>query len=561
MQSRSDDSFGTLVVHFTHRFFDTDSPSGDFEPRNRLIQYLALIFVASPLLMVLVIRGEESLQMQLGTFDFAWWRAGLHYTLVCYEMAVMGLVMTLRWDSLFPDRLDYLILTPLPVSTGRQFLAKAVAVGVILLLFAIASNAALIVLIGFIEPRALAGHIVAVMGGSVFSILFFLALQGVLINVLPVNTFRRISPPVQTVAIALLVTLVLVLPLVAVSLRPLVVSNSSLLDYFPPVWFLGIYEWLAPTGAPIPNVTMWAGRALMMTALTALLTLICYWGGYRRHSRKILETVDAVDRVPRWWDRVGNRMLHCVLSTNAYQRAAFDFIGKISDRSIKHRISAALYSGVGIALALSSLFVIDRRQAFPIQLSSTGILEAPAVLSFLLVAGWRSTFGIPSELAANWVFQMTSRAGAADFRKAIRKWLLVCRVLPLYIFVACFEFAWFDADIAVSHLLFDLVMTAFLIDAFFFGFRKVPFTCAFLRSKLQLGFYAVAYFFAYTTYTSLMGDLKRWISADASHLANFMAVSTIVFGVILIYRSLTGAERSKFIYDDREPVYQQLDLS
>ena len=89
----------------------------------------------------------------------------------------------------------------------------------------------------------------------------------------------------------------------------------------------------------------------------------------------------------------------------------------------------------------------------------------------------------------------------------------------------------------------------------------MPFTCALLRSKLQLGFYAVAYFFAYAAYTSLMGDLKRWISVDMQRLANFVAVSAIVFGVILIYRSLTGAERSNFIYDDREPVYQQLDLS
>jgi hypothetical protein len=359
----------------------------------------------------------------------------------------------------------------------------------------------------------------------------------------------------------LLITLLLVLPLVAVSLRPLIDINSPLLDYFPPVWFLGIYEWLSPTGAPIPKVAMWAGRAVSMTALTALVVVICYWAGYRRHSRRVLESVDSVDHVPRLWELTGNRILHWVLCTNAYQRAAFDFIAKISDRSIKHRISAALYSGLGIALALSSLFVIDRREEFPIRLSTTGVLEAPAVLSFLLVAGWRSTFGIPSELAANWVFQMTTRAGAADFRKAIRKWLLVCRVLPLYVLVACFEFAWFDAGTAVTHLMFDLITTAFLIEAFFFGFRKVPFTCGYLRNKLQLAFYAVAYLFAYTTYTSLMGDLKRWVSANPRHLASFVAVSIIVLGVIMIYRSLTGAERSKFIYDEREPVYQQLDLS
>lgn len=561
MRSRWDESFGTLVVHFTHRFFDTDSPSEESVPRNRLIQFLALICVVSPMLMVFVVRGEQNIQVQLGAFDFAWWWTGIHYTFVCFEMAVMGLVMTLRWDSLFPDRRDYLILTPLPISTKRLFLAKAIAVGVILLLFAVAANAVLIVIVGFVEPRAFAGHVVAGLGASIFAALFFLALQGVLINLLPAGAFRKVSSSLQMVAIAVLITLLLVLPLVGVSLRPLVLIDSSLLDYFPPVWFLGIYESLSPSVIPIPSARIWAWMAIKMTALMALLVVISYAVGYRRHSRKMIESVEAMDRPPRLWERWGARILHSILQLNPFQRAAFDFIGKISERSPKHRISSALFSGLGVALALSSLFVIDRREAFPIRLSTSGTLEAPAVLSFLLVAGWRSTFGIPYELAANWIFQMTSRAGAADFRKAIRKWLFVCRVLPLYALLACFELALFAAGTAFTHLVVDLITTAFLIEAFFFDFRKVPFTCTYLQEKLQFALYAVAYGFAYTTYTSLMGDLKQWVTADPQHLVRFLATSAIVFGGVLIYRALAGAERSKFIYEDREPAYQQLDLS
>jgi hypothetical protein len=58
-----------------------------------------------------------------------------------------------------------------------------------------------------------------------------------------------------------------------------------------------------------------------------------------------------------------------------------------------------------------------------------------------------------------------------------------------------------------------------------------------------------------------MGKLKGWVSADSQHLVNFAAVSSILFGVILIYRSVTKAEGSRFIYEDREPAIQQLDLS
>jgi hypothetical protein len=560
MLSRWDESFGTLIVHFSHRFFDTDSPSEESVPRNRLVQFLALVAVASPMLMILVIRGVQGVLIRTGG-DFSWLQASVHYTFVCYAMAVMGLVMTIKWDDLFPNRRDYLILASLPISATRLFAAKATAVGFILLLFTVATNAVLIVLATFMEPGAFLGHVFGILGASIFAVLFFAALQGLLINLLPTKAFRRISPSVQMIAIALLITLVLVLPLVAVSLKLLVQINTSLLDYFPPVWFLGVYESLNSSATAIPKAGVWAWTAVKMTILMTLVVGLSYVVGYRRHARKVVESLDSNDLVPRLWERNGKKLLHAVLQTNAFQRAAFDFIGKISARSPKHRISSALFSGLGLALALSSLFVIDPRAAFPIRLSASGILEAAPVLSFLAIAGWRSTFSVPYELPANWVFQMTGRTGAADFRKAIRKWLFVCRIVPLYILLACLEFAWFDAGIAVTHLAFDLITTAFLVEAFFFGFRKVPFTCAHLQGKLQLAFYAIAYLYAYTAYTSLMGDLKRWTSADPQHLIRFMSMSAIAFGGILIYRSLTGAERSKFIYDEQEPVYQQLNLS
>jgi len=561
MSFRWDESFGTLVVHFSHRFFDTDTPSEESVPRHRLIQFLALVTVVSPMLMVLVIYGAQGLQIRVGGFDFAWLQAGAHFALVSYAMAVMGLVMTFSWDSLFPDKRDYLILTSLPISPKRLFAAKSVSVAVILFLFAIAANAVLTVFVAFIEPRALVGHVVGVFGGSLFAALFFTSLQGILINCLPVSVFRRVSPSIQMIAMTLLLLIVLVMPLIVLSLRPLVLINSPLLDYFPPAWFLGTYESLSFSVSAVPQTGIWAWTAVKMTAVVTLLVVFSYGVGYRRHARRLLESTDASNLRPEFLNRTGTRVLHAVLQTNAYQRAAFDFIGKISNRSSKHRISAALYSGLGLALALSSLFVIKPREPFPIGLSMSGILQAPAALSFLVVAGWRSTFGLPHELQANWIFQMTSRAGAADFRKAIRKWLFVCRIVPLYVVAACFEFVWFEGAVAIAHLTFDLVMTAFLIEAFFFGFRKVPFTCTYLQNKLQLAFYAVAYLAAYTTYTTLVVELKGWVAADSQHLVRFLAVSSITFGSILIYRSLTRAETTRFIYDEPDPVYQQLNLT
>src|SRR5678815_2020523 len=221
MLSRRDDTFQTLVVHFSHRFFDTDTPSEESVPRNRLIQFLALIAVASPLLIILVIYAMQGLQLHVGGFDLAWLQAGIHYALVCYSMAVMGLVMTFSWDSLFLDKRDYLILGSLPISAKRLFAAKAAAVAIILLSFAVATNVVLTVFVLFMEPRALLGHIVGVLGGSLFAALFFTAMQGMLIILLPVDVFRRISASIQQISMALLLLMIPVMPLLALSLRPM----------------------------------------------------------------------------------------------------------------------------------------------------------------------------------------------------------------------------------------------------------------------------------------------------------------------------------------------------
>jgi hypothetical protein len=58
-----------------------------------------------------------------------------------------------------------------------------------------------------------------------------------------------------------------------------------------------------------------------------------------------------------------------------------------------------------------------------------------------------------------------------------------------------------------------------------------------------------------------MGSLKQWVSADSWHLIQFLAVSAILFGGLLIYRAFTQAESSTFIYDEPDPRFQQLNLS
>ena len=78
-----------------------------------------------------------SLVFSLGAFFFegdgmsrtalliqAW---SIEHFLISTTMLVVGLFAVLSWNSIFPDRRDILILSPLPVSVRTLFLAKIAA--------------------------------------------------------------------------------------------------------------------------------------------------------------------------------------------------------------------------------------------------------------------------------------------------------------------------------------------------------------------------------------------------------------------------------------------------
>jgi len=55
-------------------------------------------------------------------------------------MILLGFITVFEWDMLFPDRKDYLILTPMPVTTRTVFNAKFAALAAFLLAFTVAIN-------------------------------------------------------------------------------------------------------------------------------------------------------------------------------------------------------------------------------------------------------------------------------------------------------------------------------------------------------------------------------------------------------------------------------------
>jgi len=560
--------FKTLVRHFFSRFFDRESLAAAGDERATTVQIVAMLAVPGAFVSLFTVADHPLIRSEVTRL---WLRAGDRYVFVTYSMIVMGFVMTFKWDSLFPDRRDYLILTPLPISLREFFAGKVVALFAFLALFIAGINVFSCLFVPYaymvrnnsavIVPPAFVAHAAAVLGGAAFMALFFAALQGVLINLMSPAAFRRVSPWIQMISMSTLVTVLLITPGMSVTMRALVESDTRALDYIPLFWFLGVYEVLNPEGTLIPVSTVWATSAVKSIFLVAAVFVLTYLVSYRRYSKKILEGIENDVFVRRWYHRAWTALLNATLLRHPFQRASFYFIGRIFGRSSKHRLFLAMYSGVGVAVMLSSLFAVRRDSGLTLSISADGLMEAPLILSFFVVSGLRATFNIPYELGANWMFQITSGSDAAEFSKAIRKWVLVKGIVPIYAVLPLVEFSFFEPAEAVFHLAFGLAIAAMLIEVFFVNFNKVPFTCSYLPAKSHLAFLAGAYLYGFTIYTFMIGSLERWVGESPLRILCFFGGVVTMLAVWTWYRR-TQDRGFRIIYEDEgDPLVQQLNLT
>jgi hypothetical protein len=529
-----------LTSHFFDRFFDKEPIAAGSDPTTSVIQAASLLAVPGLML----------------TF----WMRFSPYFFVSYSMIVMGFIMIFKWDSLFPDRRDYLILGSLPIRYRDLFLSKIKALFLFLAIFAVSANL-------FPTLAAPAGsrqgpvwmsflaHVSGVFGGALFMIFGFGALQGILITILPERSFRRLSPIIQMISITVLLTIFLIFPLIQASIGPLVARSSALMHYFPIFWFYGLYISILPGSNPNPIFGALASKALygLFFALSAF--VITYAIAYRRHARSVLNAMDIHPPRDRGWRfLLASRIDRAILS-QPVQHACFRFIGEILGRSARHQVFLAIYLSIGLSLSLSALFTVNSSAEFPFAISQNGMLALPLILSFFVISGLRATFNIPHELPGNWIFRMTDRRDSSQHVTATRKWVVLCGVLPLAVFVAVVEFAYWPARQAVFHLAYEAVVSIILVQILFFNFRKVPFTCSYFPGKKNMAIMAAVYLYGFTTYSSSMVALENWLlQRPTPALVFFIAGGAVIFAL----SSMRNRNRSSLIYEEQSEEQLQI---
>lgn len=562
--------YPSLVRHFFHRFFDNELVAADTEMRVTVTQILALLALPGLIVPFFLMPRYVYLSFQKPVLrEMA--QSVDRYFFVMFAMVVMGFVTVLEWDALFPDRRDFRILTPLPMRSRLIFTSKLTALIGFLLLFTVDIN----VLSTFLFPEITAPpgasftdtgiramiHAFSVAAASAFIFCFFVALQGVLLNILSLRLFAKISPAVQFVSMFCLLSLFLLFPKFSSSLNTLKQHNDLSIYLLPPMWFLGFYETLLGTNDPVYYaLSQIAVRALALVIVTVLIT---YGVSYRRYAGRSLETSDGAELAPSRILAVFGNLTNAFLVGNSLERASFYFTGKTLLRSRKHTLYLAAYVGVGFAFVLEVLVTYFSGAGYRrIYQPNIALLSVPLILSFFLLSGMRFVFTVPAELRANWVFRLSEDHDRKKCLAGVRKAMIVFAIAPLFLVLFPFYMALWGWWPAALHVMFGLTLSLVLVELLLLNFHKIPFTCSYLPGKSNMTLMWFLYWSAFTTYAYSMASLEFRLLQRPVRLIVFNVLALLVWQALVIYRNRVLDSEFRMVYEDAAaPQVQTLDLS
>jgi hypothetical protein len=511
----------TLIRHFFRRFFDNDTVHVQGDTVTTVVRALAA--VAVPGLMVAFFLQNQYPRRPL------WGAIEDQYLFVLLSFVVMGAVAIIEWEMLFPDRADFLVLTPLSLKRWQMLAAKAAALSGFLLLFLFGVNAFGTWLLPAVSKgdffRQVWAHGVAVSLAGTFAALVLLGIGGLMLCVLDPRRFRLASPLLQMGTVAMLTLSLIQYLKYGDTIQAQLTEPLGWTRWYPPYWFLGVYETLL-RGSSAPAFAGDLGRhAYLATAVAAVVVLVTYPMAWARMQRVAIDGVSGAGRKPwRWWSRV----LELAVPRPA-ERAVFHFIGQTVARNARYQVYLAIYGGLGFALAVGCATEIQMTaNGFRLSLSKNGLHAVLPLTLFWAVAGLRSAFSFPLNPGAVWIFRV-SGAKAIECGVAARCWGLSFAWAVAGAVAAVTALADWSARQIFVQMVCGACLGVLLTDAFFASDEHVPFSRLRMPGRTNFPLMLTLYVAILPLY--VMGMIRAELFLEKSLVALVM----VALGTILIH--------------------------
>ncbi len=519
-----------LVRHFLARFFDSEMVATTGEWQKVAIGVFAA--VVSLGIMGINTYWQRYALLQVPAISTpALYQAAVREDLLMFlglAMAITALVTLVQWDSLFPSLRDCLALAGFPVSARQIFFAKFSALVLLFAAFALALNAPISGLFSTAiggpwqeNPSGLAiklATLASTVGACTFVFFTLLAFQGLLLNIVPGRYFLRVSLTMQA---ALFIATVGSLPLLG--------RQPTTAAWWPPVWFLHLWESIVVGPASVSR------PALLALAVPPVLAVVFYLISYHRYRRLLLEAPPS--HAGGRFSGLGARVLEAWIH-EPREQAAFAFIWKTLARSRSHRLILLACGGIALGWVIKGAL-----DSPPVSLHDEGMYGlvaafVPLGLSILTILALRYLFSLPVALPANWMFQTADAEGRAAWLAAVERFVITCGIAPFYVIS-------FPATVVILGPLRAIAITAlgavFALLSFerlFRQWRKLPFTCSYLPGKKPVWLLMLRGSLA-MIYLAAVPQLLLSASGD---MAGFLALFTLLAGIWWRWRSVRERE-------------------
>jgi predicted permease len=537
-----------LVRHFLVRFFDNEMVTIPGEWQKVAVGVVAaLISVAFAALGIYRDRYKH-----LHSALFPEYHQGVRDDLISFialAMAVTALLTILQWQSLFPSLRDYLALAGLPVRPREIFLAKFTALMVIFTIFVAAMTGAPAMLFSGLvvghwqeNPNPLvyvAANLAALAGGCVFVFFTLLAIQGILLHLFRVHTFARVSLAVQA---ALFIAIIGAIPLMG--------HQPASAAWWPPVWFVHLWEAIVTGPAPL------ARNAILAVTVPPAISFLAYLLSYHRYRRMLLEAQPG--RATARWAGLGSRLLERWIP-DPREQAAFAFIAKTLFRSRSHRLFLLAYAGAALGWIASG--IVD---APPVNLRDEGlygltVILAPLAVAVLITAGLRYLWSLPVTLRANWAFQTLEAEDRPAWHNAIERFVTWAGIAPVFAAGLPVAIAVLGPVRGIAASALGCAAALLFFERYFRDWHKLPFTCSYLPGKQPVWLLMVRPAIASGLLVPI-AQLFLWASAGE---ASFIALATGLAALWWRWHTMRRAEwaSAAILWDELPaPAVEALDL-
>ena len=513
-----------LVEHFFRRFFDSDTVNVEGETLTTVIRAFSAVAVPGLTVSFFLLNQYPGRSL--------WGSIEDQYFFVLFSFVAMGAAAVFEWEMLFPDRLDFLILSPLPVKPLQMLGAKAAALLIFLSMFLVGSNMFGALVLPLVTQgsvfRQFFAHGVAVLMAGLFSSLFFLALAGVLLCLLGAARFRALSPVIQMFSVTILLLLMMHYVKVGNDMQALLTEPLGATRWLPSLWFLGVYEVLLHGNAAPAFARPMAGYAVRGIVIVTVVVLLTYPTAWVRMRRMAIEGLSIQHYRSSRWLRAG---MHRFVRRPG-ERAAFHFIGQTITRNNHYQVYLAMYCGTGLALAIACAVALPLRGAgVHVALSNEGLHAIMPLLLFWVIAGLRNAFGFPMNLAAGWIFRVTG-VSVDECAGAAWAWVFLSSVVVMCAILTALRMAGWDLRHLVVQLVCGLCLSLFLTDGFFFFQRNVPFNQPRMPGKTSLPLMLTLYVGVFPPFIFAVIYLEKRLEMNLAKLA------VLGLGTVLIHWGL-----------------------